>query len=163
MVIFNHKGTNCDDMNSCQNLKARYKNVMQLQHGEGGLALGAIRRTSRHLFNNDDDEINSALNTGRADNGGVLRNITNLHTMNHHTANHSGNRSLTSFPILDGKLASNAFYRDGFLKGALKDSSFDHSSSDDDEDDACFDENNARMSINNSSIYEGVDRMKHIN
>jgi hypothetical protein len=114
MVIFNHKVGNCDDMNSCQNLKARYKNVMQLQHGIEGLALGVIRRTSRHLFNSDEDENNTALNTGRGDNGGVLRNITNLHTINQPTANHSGNGSLTYFPILDGKLASNEFYRDGF-------------------------------------------------
>ena len=71
---------------------------MQLEHGQ--TPLGRIIKTSRHLFNEEDD-YKSGQNTGRdGDNaGGVLRNITNLHTMNQPTANHSGNGSLTSFPL----------------------------------------------------------------
>jgi len=48
------------------------------------------------------------------------------------------------------------YQRDKFLLGG--ENSFDNSSSEEDED--CFDENNARMILNNSSIYEGVDRLK---
>jgi hypothetical protein len=123
---------------------------------------GKIIRTSRHLFNDEDDLKSSGRGVVTGP-GGVLRNITNLHTMNQPTANHSGNGSFSSFPMMEAcKIDQNGFNRDCYLKEAFKESSFDHSSSEEDEDDGCFDENNARMTINRS-INEGVDRMKCLN
>ena len=77
---------------------------------------------------------------------------------------HSGGASQSStFPILQGKIPTNPQQRERLINSALKESSFDKSSSEDEEDDACFDENNPRMCLNDSSIYEGVDRLKNIN
>jgi hypothetical protein len=78
--------------------------------------------------------------------------------------NHSGSTSqISSFPILQGKIPTNPQQREKLINAALKESSFDKSSSEDEDDDACFDENNPRMCLNDSSIYEGVDRLKNMN
>jgi hypothetical protein len=77
---------------------------------------------------------------------------------------HSGSASqISTFPILQGKIPSNPHQREKLINAALKESSFDKSSSEDEDDDACFDENNPRMCLNDSSIYEGVERLKNMN